>query len=501
MVWQSWTKLQVNNVSFFFHSASASQSLQFSPSLSRASVPETFVRGGYPRPDEGFVVVMCIDSAGAPANDVTYSIDGNPVPFDVDATTGSLSVTEDLDYETATSYSFAVICENASDPNITGTGMVQINILPVNEFEPVLSRNSFQTTIFESAAVGTTIAANEPGLSRPGVGPLRYTVTDGDDGPDGNITFTLSEGSQDNTENARFFDLNFITGSLVLRQRLDVDNIPNAFDRVALRITACDVYPPGEQCPNLLVDLIVFSANDNTPQFSADTYEVSYPESIPVGTLIITAICTDNDRGAGQFSGIEIYQPTSELWQLPNSQNGTVFLNMSLDYETAQTHEFTLRCFDTGGRQDFATVTINVLPVNDAQPQFIQTSYTFTVNRISSPSNDVAIGRVTAVDHDRDTGGVITYSVEDNENFRISSNDGRIFLVDFILVFEGSSFNLTVVADDGDFNATSLVYITVTGFLSIPEIVLIGLAGLILLVLVLVLACCVLYCFAKWRRR
>ena len=114
-----------------------------------------------------------------------------------------------------------------------------------------------------------------------------------------------------------------------------------------------------------------------------------------------------------------------------------------MDYETAQTHEFTLRCFDTGGRQDFATVTVNVLPVNDTQPQFNQISYTFTVNRISFPSNNFEIGRVTAVDHDRDTGGVITYSVEENENFRISSNDGRIFLVDFILVFEGNSFNLT----------------------------------------------------------
>ena len=138
-----------------------------------------------------------------------------------------------------------------------------------------------------------------------------------------------------------------------------------------------------------------------------------------------------------------------------------------MDYETAQTHEFALRCFDTGGREDYATVTINVLPVNDVQPQFNQTSYTFTVNRISSPSSDFEIGRVTAVDQDRDIGGVITYSIEENENFRISSNDGRILLADFILVLEGSSFNLTVVVDDGEFNATSLVYITVTGLLSI----------------------------------
>ena len=158
----------------------------------------------------------------------------------------------------------------------------------------------------------------------------------------------------------------------------------------------------------------------------------------------------------------------------------------------------TLRCYDTGGRVDFATVTVNVLPVNDAKPVFNQTSYTFTVNRITTPSNDLAIGMVTAVD--RDLNGRITYSLEDNENFRIT-NDGRILLIDYILVLEGNSFNLTVTAHDGEFNATSLVHITVTGLLSVPEIVLVGLAGVILLVLVVIIGCCVTYCCFKRRSR
>ena len=125
-----------------------------------------------------------------------------------------------------------------------------------------------------------------------------------------------------------------------MRQRLDVDNVPNAFDQVSLRITGCDEYPPDEDCRNILVNMFVFSSNDNSPQFSSDTYEASYPESIPVGTPIITAVCTDSDKGVGEFAGIEIYQPASELWRLPNTTSGTVLLNMSLDYETAQMHEF-----------------------------------------------------------------------------------------------------------------------------------------------------------------
>ena len=125
-----------------------------------------------------------------------------------------------------------------------------------------------------------------------------------------------------------------------MRQRLDVDNVPNAFDQVSLRITTCDEYPPDEDCRNILVNMFVFSSNDNSPQFSSDTYEASYPESIPVGTAIITAVCTDSDKGVGEFAGIEIYQLASELWRLPNTTSGTVLLNMSLDYETAQMHEF-----------------------------------------------------------------------------------------------------------------------------------------------------------------
>ena len=435
--------------------------------------------------------MRCIDSIGVPtSDDVTYSIvDNDPGPFLLNATTGRLSVTADLDYETMTSYSFAVACVNISDPNITGMGMVRIDILPVNEFEPEIMPRSLRLIILsENTPVGTTIASTEPG------GMQQYSVTDGDDGPDGNVTFTLSQVSPDNTENARFFDLNFFTGALVLRQRLDVDNVsnvPNAFDQINLRIVACDVYPPREQCPNLQVNMLVFSSNDNSPQFSSDTYEVSYPESIPVGTPIITAVCTDNDRGEGQFAGIEIYQSTSELWQLPNTTNGTVVLNMSLDYETAQMHEFILRCFDTGGREDFATVTVNVLPVNDNKPQFSQSEYVFLMSRTISPLDGSELGRVQAVDLDLGSGGTITYSMEENDNFGIDAKEGTILLKDYILSTEGSYFNMTVTAFDGNFSDTAQVIMRVSGPLSIIDIVVICLGGMILILFTCTCFCCV----------
>ena len=82
--------------------ASTPPPLQFSPRLTQTSVRETFVAGGFPRPAEGFVVVRCIDSIGVPTSGaVNYSIvDNDPGPFLFNATTGRLSVTADLDYET-----------------------------------------------------------------------------------------------------------------------------------------------------------------------------------------------------------------------------------------------------------------------------------------------------------------------------------------------------------------------------------------------------------------
>ena len=253
------------------------------------------------------------------------------------------------------------------------------------------------------------------------------------------------------------------------------------------------MYPPGEDCPSLLVNIIVSSADDNSPQFSSDTYEVSYPESIPVGTPIITAVCTDNDRGAGEFAGIEIYQPTSELWQLPNTTNGTVVLSKTLDYESAQMHEFTLRCYDTVGRADFATVTVNVLPVNDNKPQFSQSEYVFVMSRTISPLDGSEVGRVQAVDLDLGNGRTITYSMEENDNFAIDANEGIILLEDYILSTEGNYFNMTVSAFDGDFSDTAQVIITVSGPLSLIDAVVVCLGGLILILVLLFTCTCICY--------
>ena len=156
-------------------------------------------------------------------------------------------------------------------------------------------------------------------------------MTDRDDGPDGVITYTLVA---DQTESASF-TLDRVTGSLVLAQSLDVDNTSSEFSRVSVTITACDEDPPRVDCPR--ISLIVLSSNDNDPIFSSERYEVSLPESSPIGTIVATPECTDADVGAGQYQGIEILS-NDGLFDIQDERNETVKLSNPLDYEGNRTH-------------------------------------------------------------------------------------------------------------------------------------------------------------------
>ena len=465
----------------------------FSEEVYQAMVPETFVEGGYLRPEDGFVHVGCLDPDSGEGRNVTYFIaESDPGPFALDNSTGSLSVTADLDYETNPSYTFHVRCSDVDFPSLTDTATVVIIVESVNEYHPEVNPRSIVLTISEDQAVGTIIVSSLPDER----GLVTYTVTDMDSGPHGidSVRYTLSE-TEGNSENAQDFSLEFTTGALVLNESLDVDNIniAGSFGTIInLRLTVCDVQPALQDCPNLVVKLLVSFANDNSPQFSRDEYRISIPESAPVNYTTTEISCADADKNVGAFEAIEFQNSSlseSTMWGL-DRQNGTLTLKQPLDYETAEKQfEFVLRCLDNDGLEDFARVVIIVEPVNDIPPQFNQTEYSFTVERIDA-SDSYTVGQVNAYDLDQDTGNVITYSIEENSNFNIDPADGTITVVDYILAIEGSTFNLTVEASDGKFTNQVTVTIDVVGPLSVLEIIVVSAAGFLLILIPLIIVCC-----------
>ena len=326
------------------------------------------------------------------------------IPFAVDSTSGALSVTEDLDFETdPTTYSFPVLCNYTEFPNNSAMGTVEITVLPVNEFRPtVVGLSIFTENINEDAITGTIIAATS------GAGLISYEVTDNDAGlDDSTITFTFP------TENSitNLFSLNFTTGYLVLGQELDLDSgVISTF--LTLEITACDLIPAVDDCPTIQVRLIVNAVNEFSPEFSQDSYSASIQESVPENSEVVVVQCADEDVGVGTTGNITLSRP--------------------VDFETdPQSFVFMVECNDMDGLQSLATVSITIEGVNEFIPEFSQ--FTYAIDILESSPAGVVLEVAQCIDGDTGAGAfagvqIVSTDQETLDTFAVDSSSGNISL-------------------------------------------------------------------------
>ena len=394
--------------------------------------------------------MTCIDpTTNTTPTAINYIISGDSLPFSIDASSGALSVTQDLDYDVPPrSYEFNVTCYNDSSPELADTALVIVILEPVNDNIPMLGTFTLTVFINESTPPGTKLVSTQPGASRT------YSVSDADIGVGNNITFMLSES----TEYPHFFTLDAVNGTLVLSQTIDIDFTDRTTEiSVLVRITACDTSPPREVCPNLRVQVLITAINEHFPQFSNDSYSASFPETTPNGTVLVIAECTDGDRPGttGAFSNIALSNPTQTVADhfMVDSNTGRIVLIQELDYETDQSFNFTVICSDNGGQSTFAQVIINVIPENDNFPMFINgtlgsSAYGFSISR-TVPVGYV-VGQITATDADIGvTPETISYSIEPNEYLSIDNITGVVSVTSSVVNTTAETLTLNVTASDG----------------------------------------------------
>ena len=397
-----------------------------------------------------------------PNSQIRYGFGGGDKgSFQLDTVTGQLSVPSGgLDYESTTSYSFSLVCYDNSALNSSGSTVVDVIVLPVNEQHPVIVQQ-VRDIIFldESTPEGDVIISTLPDV--PDL--RRYRAIDNDTGPDGNITYTFRAHSGDAVQN-EFFSIDILTGEVVIERPLDFDSntsLTAAYrDRAGslplviteLRVTVCDLFPPPENsnCNNMLVGLFISPLNEFTPEFSQDEYDVSISESAGFNEVVLRVTCTDGDLEFGQFHAVDFVNASQSVLSSFDIDTTTGDIRVStnlLDFETTTNYGFHLRCNDTLGREDFALVTIQVLPSNEHFPVFNQTRYEFDVSR-TTPANRFEVGRVFATDRDVGLGGELVYSVEPNPFFDIDS-DGAVLLINSVRNLSSPGVQFQAVVHDG----------------------------------------------------
>ena len=467
------------------------------------SVNETFVEGGYLQPEPGFLTLSCNQSNSSGSVSVIYMLMAEDfIPFAIDLMSGEISVTEDLDYETETLYTFTAVCYVESNFSLNDTASVVVSLLPVNEYRPVISKMSMFVPIDEFVLPGL-LTSTLPGVA--------YNISDLDQPPD-EIYHTLVEVIGSYTDALVY---NETLSGIILTRQYDREFPSNPtsclfLPQMQFRVTVCDTSPPNKDCPNIILSTSFVPSNDNNPTFSQSTYFATVPESAAPNSTLLSVSCSDEDICQGNFGGMEITD-TNPTNTFSVDSEGNISSLSALDYEREQFYLITVRCYDsaTPAKDAFATVHLQLTDVNDNTPMC---SPPPAVSLDRGTHQLTPVLRLSCTDQDKGINGQLTFRVEGE----LPHVPGGRFLLNHTtgqLSFTGNiqdsteEFNFTIVVSDrGSAPLSSKVGITVrvVGGAQMPMLIVIVVCvvgGLLLVACIIIICCCCCFCVLSRKKK
>lgn len=369
-----------------------------------------------------------IEYAFAPGN--------SQVPFSIHSRTGVLSVSGNIDYETAQVYTITVTARNPNNVSSSVSRTTVINIGNLNDNTPRFGQNPYNENVPENTVIGTIV--------------VNVSATDADLGSFGSVTYSIIGGNFQTS-----FAINNQNGVITNRVIIDRELVSS----FSLRIEARDV---GGRRGTTQVEISITDINDNTPVFVNAPYQVQVREdvAVPFGVLQITA--TDADE-PGNLNSRVTYSITSgnvgNTFTI-DSSTGQINATTALDFETTPRYTLNLQAIDGGtpSRSAETTATITVLNVNENPPSI---SGDQSVNISESAAVGSIVASYTALDPDNN---VVTFSITsgNNENkFSVEASNGRISLANPLDYEMTTMYVIVIQASDGQRSTTANLNVTV----------------------------------------
>ncbi|KAA3676497.1 protocadherin delta 1 [Paragonimus westermani] len=323
-----------------------------------------------------------------------------------------LVATSDLDFEQKQKYSLYLLASDYGTPARTSTALLHINLIDVNDEEPVFEREVFYPVsgaISEKTVPGTVI--------------LNLSATDADASP---ANSHLRYAMMPDSIASKYFTVH-TDGRVSLRQWIDYESIDSTRSNIqthykiedrrkqfVFQVQAIDSAPPPyEKQGEALVIIPVIDENDEapviTPQFFGPSELTNHgvmgvvTENSPVPVRLAYIQVRDPDfHGTDQvschlldnvnFSLTPVKSTAIMDFDMPQvtdsegSRNDFILsLVMPVDRERTPHLHVRIKCVDQAGNTNERTMRIRVADVNDEVPKFTQTIYRFQLPENTEP--------------------------------------------------------------------------------------------------------------------
>ncbi|XP_075466718.1 cadherin-23 isoform X5 [Ascaphus truei] len=381
------------------------------------------------------ISVSAVDPDKGSNGQITYSLH-NLIPMGYvqleDNMAGKIIANRTVDYEQVQWLNFTVRASDNGSPRRSAEIPVYLQIVDINDNNPIFSQLLYQKPVFEDIQLGSTV--------------LQIKAKDADSGRFALIQYSLVDGEGK-------FGINPTMGDIYILSALDREKK----DHYTLTAIARD--NPGDIASNrrensVQVVITVLDVNDCRPQFPKSQFSTSVYENEPEGTSVIIMSATDLDEGDNGVVTYNLEGPGVEAFHI-DGNSGLVTSQRLL--QSFERFNLTVVATDKGRPPLWGTtmLRVEVIDVNDNRPVFVRPPNGTILHIKEEIPLKSTVYEVYATDNDEGLNGAVRYSLlktgagnKDWEYFNVDSISGLIQTAQRLDREKQAMYNLIIVAFD-----------------------------------------------------
>ncbi|GAB1604053.1 protocadherin gamma-A11-like isoform X4 [Argonauta hians] len=304
-----------------------------------------------------------------------------------------------LDREVKDTYMLQVVAKDGGPLPRQSILNVEISVKDVNDNPPAFLHQMYNVSIKNTHQISIPV--------------VMLSAKDVDSEENSKILYHFSPKTSNKAKS--HFGLNKTSGEIMLRKPFPVGEkliyklFVDATDRgnpplSSTAIVLVNVINQQNNAPNIEVDF-VFSLTENV---------ATVTEDIEAGSFFAYVMVTDNDMGRNGQVSCELKHEKFQLLNFGFKEYKVIVKN-SIDRETEDHYDITIRCSDQGTPplRAESRFSIQVTDVNDVKPHFTKDTFKFLTYENENPN--FPVGFINATDPDIGKGGELTYFLLGND--------------------------------------------------------------------------------------